>query len=165
MNLFRRSKRPAQPPEHAWPQVEKPPVAFSGILADSLSGANLPYEFQTDGGVWVRLHDMRFVGFEYRVQPPALTIRFLYDDPQWTPPEALATPLATFSFSDVQVWKWEDDFDLFETPVDARGQVGSFDFHPPSNVFSLGTMNTSLLFSAARLAVELERAPGTGGSH
>ncbi|MGY2130526.1 hypothetical protein [Blastococcus sp. SYSU DS0617] len=116
-----------------------------------------PYEFQTEGGVWIRLHEMQFVGFDYQVRPPTLTIRFVYDEPEWTPAEAEATPVAVFRFSDVQVWQWEDEYDLFETPVDVRGQVRQLDYYPPTNTFSFCTLNTSLLFSAARLSVGLEQ--------
>jgi hypothetical protein len=105
--------------------------------------------------VWVRLHDMQFLGFEYKVQPPTLTLRFVYDDPEWTPPEARTAPLAVFQFSDVLVWQWEDDHDLFETPVGVRGQVSELDYYGATNVFSLVTLNTTLLFSARRLAVRL----------
>ncbi len=99
---------------------------------------------------------MQFSGFGYEVLTAELTMRFVYADSQWTPPEARATPVAVFRFSGVQVWQWEDDYDLFETPVDVRGQVRWLDYHSPTNVFSLGTVNTELLFSARRLAVHLE---------
>jgi hypothetical protein len=163
MGLFRRRPsrfEPAEPTESpllAWPQIERPPVEYAGIATSSLERHGFtPYEFQTDGGVWVRLHDMQIVGFDYRVQPPTLTMRFVYDDPESTPPEARSTPVAVFRFSDVQVWQWEDDYDLAETPVDVRGQVSYLDYYGPTNVFSLGTVNTTLLFSTSRLAVHLE---------
>jgi hypothetical protein len=132
-------------------------VEFSGIARASLERPDFsPYEFQTDSGVRVRLHDMRFMGFDYQVQPSTLTLRFVYDDPEWTPPEATGTPVAVLRFSGVQVWQWEDDFDLFETPQEHRGQVSDLGYYPPTNVFSLLTLNSRLLFSAGRLAVELE---------
>jgi hypothetical protein len=99
---------------------------------------------------------MRFLGFDYQVQPPTLTMRFIYDDPQWSPPEARAPPVVVLRFSDVQVWQWEDDYDLFESPVAERGQVRALDYYAPTNVFSLLTLNTRLLFSARRLMVELQ---------
>ena len=169
MGLFRRRRKPSEPTQpttsrlhgHARPQTEAAPVEFVGIAASSLQRPDFtPYEFQTDEGVWVRLHDMQFVGLDYRVQPPTLTMRFLYDDPEWTPPEARATPVAVFRFSDVHLWQWEDDYELLETPVAARGQVGALDYFPPTNVFSLGTMNTTCLFSASGLAVHLEPLEG-----
>ena len=131
-------------------------MQFTGIAGSSLERADFtPYEFQTESGAWVRLHDMQFLGFDYQVQPATMTLRFLYDDPGWTPPEARSTPLAVLRFIDVQVWQWEDDVDLFETPTEVRGQVGDLGFHAPTNVFSLETLSTSLLFSASQLMVEL----------
>ncbi len=107
-------------PPQAWPQVMRTPVELTGIAEDSRARPDFGlYEFQTDDGVWVRLHDMRFLGFDYIVQPATLTMRFLYDDPKWTPPEASATPVAVFQFTDVLVWQWEDDYaPRFETPQD-----------------------------------------------
>jgi hypothetical protein len=132
-------------------------VEFVGIATSSVELPDFtPYDFQTDTGVCVRLHDMQFLGFDYRVQPSTLTMRFVYDDPEWTPPEARSTPVAVFRFGDVQVWEWEDAFDLFQTPTEVRGQVGDLGYHAPTNVFSLDTLNTRLLFSASRLVVELE---------
>jgi hypothetical protein len=135
-------------------------VEFSGIASASLERPDFsPYAFQTDSGVWVRLHDMRFMGFDYQVQPSTLTLRFVYDDPEWTPPEATGTPVAVLRFSGVQVWQWEDDFDLFETSQEHRGQVSDLGYYEPTNVFSLLTLNSSLLFSASGLAVELKPRP------
>ena len=160
MGLFRKRKQPSrttEAPTEAGPEVSSSAVEYEGIAQSSLHRADFtPYEFQTEAGVWVRLHDMQFLGFEYEVQAPALTMRFVYDDPDSTPPEARSTPLAVFRFSDVQVWQWEDDHDLFETPVGVRGQVSELDYYAATNVFSLGTVNTTLLFSARRLTVRLE---------
>ncbi|MCZ2828713.1 hypothetical protein O2W14_07715 [Modestobacter sp. VKM Ac-2986] len=121
--------------------------------------AGFPYQFSTADGVPVRLHDMQFIGLHRRVRPPTLTLRFRYDDPDWTPPEAVATPVAVFAFLGVQIWQWEDDHDLFEVPDDVRGQVGTFDWHAPTSTFSLETINTTLFFSADRLTVHLEPLP------
>jgi hypothetical protein len=79
---------------------------------------------------------MRFLGFDYQVQPSTLTLRFLYDDPQWMPPEAEETPVAVFRFTGVQVWQWEDDFDLSATPQEHRGQVSDLGYYEPTNVSS-----------------------------
>jgi hypothetical protein len=153
MGLFRRK---AQPPTHAWPLADRPPVEYEGIARSSLERPDFsPYEFQTESGFSARLHDMQFRGFAYQVQPPTLTMRFVYADPEWMLPEARATPVAVFRFSDVQVWQWEDEYDLLETPVDAREQVSDLGYYPPTNVFSLLTLNTRLMFSASRLKVEL----------
>lgn len=166
MSLFRRRPRPPEPRHHAratesathaWPVFERAPLQVSGVASGS-ARLNFPYEFETDDGVLVRLHDMQLLGFDYQVTSSTMTMRFAYDDPQWTPTEARATPVAVFRFSGVQVWTWEDDFDLLETPSDVRGQVGDFGYYPPTNVFSLATLNTSLLFSASRLTVTMESA-------
>lgn len=168
MGLFRRRPRPGEPTEPTGrqsndsPQEPVPPVEYSGIASGGPGEQPVftLYEFQTAGGVWVRLHDMQFLGFDYRVQPATLTMRFVYDDPEWTPPDARETPVAVFTFGAVQVWQWENDHDVVETPVEARGQVNHLEPHEPTNVFSLGTMNTTLLFSAARLDVHLEPLAG-----
>ncbi len=103
---------------------------------------------------------MRFLGFDFVVQPATLTMRFVYDDPKWTPLEASATPVAVFQFTDVLVWQWEDDHALmFETPQEGRSQISDFGYYAPTNVFSLETLSTRLLFSAGRLVVRLEPLP------
>ncbi len=125
---------PTESPLHTWPQVERPPVEYEGIATSRLERPDFtPYEFETDGGVWVRLHDMRFVGFDYLAQPPTLTMRFVYDDPEWTPPGARTTPVAVFEFSGVQVWQWEDDHDLSRRqPMCAARSAVSTTTHPPT---------------------------------
>ncbi len=145
-------------PTLALPQVEGAPVEFAGIATSSLERPDFgPYEFQTDDGVWIRLHEMRCLGFDYVVQAATLTVRFVHADPQRTPAEALAAPVAVFHFTDVLVWQWEDDHAvMLEAPVEERGQVSDFGFYAPTNVFCLETLSTRLLFSAGRLVVRLE---------
>lgn len=161
MALFeRRSKRvlPATPlTDAAAAAPERAGTSFAGIAVSSLERRDFtPYDFQTDEGVWVRLHDMQFMGFDYQVRTAALTLRFVYDNPEWTPPEARATPVAVFRFSDVVMHAWEDDEDLLGTPVEVRGQVRDLDYWPSTNEFSLDTVNTRLRFSARSLDVQLE---------
>jgi hypothetical protein len=132
-------------------------VEFSGIARASLERPDFsPYEFETESGIWIRLHDMRLLSFDYQVRLSTLTMRFSYDGPHLTPPEAMGTPVAVFRFSGVQVWQWEDDVDLLETPPGHRGQVSGFEYHRPTNVFSLDTLDSRLLFSASHLAVLAE---------
>jgi len=118
----------------------------------------VPYEFWTEDDVPVRLHDMAFLGVSYAVDVPSLTLRFAYEEPRWTPPEARATPIAIFRFDGVRIWGWEDDRDVVRDPAELRRQVGSFDFHEDVNCFSLGTSTTTLTFSADLLEVTLEPA-------
>ena len=135
-------------------------VAFEGIAVSSLQRPDFTlYEFQTQAGVWVRLHDMRFLGLQYDAQSSTLTMQFLYDDTQWTPPEASDTPLAVFQFRAVQVRHWEDDGDPLETPSAARGQVDELSYDEATGDFTLGTVDTTLRFSARRLAVHLGPRP------
>ena len=154
MGLFR-NRQPVVPAPQ--PRTSRPRTTFLGIAARSFEAAGdahpVPYELETDGGVPVRLHDMSFLGFDYRVDPPTLTMRFVYDDPEWTPPQALHAPVAVYRFDGVQVRQWEDDEDLFETPSHARGQVSDLSYDEQTSLFALQTLNTRLLFSADRLTV------------
>jgi hypothetical protein len=140
--------------------LEPAAVEFTGIATGSFESDDFtPYEFQTDNGTWVRLHDMSFLGFAYAAQPSTLIIRFVYDDRQWTPPQAIPTPVAVFQFSEVRVAEWADDDEgLLQTPLEARGEVRSFDYQQSTRWFSLLTSTTTLRFTAVRLAVHLERS-------
>lgn len=132
-------------------------MKFSRIARSGLERPDVtPLGFTTDNGLWVRLHDMQFLGFDYQIEPPTVTTHFRYDDPEWAPPGAGRTPVAVSRFSDVQVRRWEDDVDRIETPAEYRGQVSDLRYHQPTNVFSLLTLNSSVLFSAGRLDVTLE---------
>lgn len=137
-------------------------VEFVGIADESLARPDFtPYEFRTDAGVWVRLHDMRFLGLEYEALPRVLTLRFIYDDPAWTPPEAEATPLASFRFEDVLILRWEDHASTRETPAEHRGQVGDLELDVATTVFSLDVTDMRLAFEARRMEVRLlPVAPG-----
>ncbi|HEY0215595.1 MAG TPA: hypothetical protein VGC57_04305 [Cellulomonas sp.] len=152
MTWFRRRQPlPAAPADPAPPVVE-----LVGIAASSLNDPSLwMYEFQTEDGTWVRLHDMRFLDAEVRVRPRTLTLRFVDDD---DPGRAAAhpAPAAVLRFSDVRILSWEDDPDLVGVPESAFGQVGDFVFFPPRGVFTLSTLVTDLVFTATRVEVTLE---------
>jgi hypothetical protein len=113
------------------------------------------YEFWTDTNVPVRLHDMSFEGLDYRYDPrPTLVLRFRYDDAEWTPPEAVATPVVEMTFDDVSVRYWEEDAG---TAADVDGsfqQVSSFDYDERSE-FDLVTYSLRLTFSAQRVRIRL----------
>lgn len=131
-----------------------PPVEFAGIARSSLHRADFsPYEFQTEEGVWVRLHDMSFVSLEYTPQERGLTLRFSNDFP-WTPESAKSAPLAAFVFDSVQILQWEDDTTLSGTPNGYRGQTSLFEYAPERDLFCL-TIDTSLAFRARPLHVTL----------
>ncbi|KGM08551.1 hypothetical protein [Cellulomonas bogoriensis] len=157
MALFKRKPEPVVSARSPSAVAGRAAVGFTGIAASSLErGDFTPYEFQTDTGTWVRLHDMQFVGFDYRVQTPTLTLRFVYNDPEWTPPGARATPVAVLKFRDALVHAWEDDDDLLGTPIDVREQVGDLEYRSSTNEFLLETVSTRLHFTASSLAVHLE---------
>lgn len=59
-----------------------------------------PYEFLTNQGVRVYLHDTDHLGFE-RPSATDLTFYFAFD-PEWTPKTARATPVVALAFADVQ---------------------------------------------------------------
>lgn len=116
------------------------------------------YEFKTDLGVPVRLHDATFLGFDFRVGAresgavQSLTTRFVYDDPEWTPPEAIAAPFIEFRFDDVHITHWEESPDLEEY---ANDQVSGFDYHEQDDSFDLQTYTMRLVFVAKRVAVTM----------
>jgi hypothetical protein len=136
-------------------QDPQPPTEFAAGRV--LSSTDFPYDFDDGTGARIPVHEMDFVGVEYRVDPPRLTIRFSYGSPR-TAAEEPGEPFAVFEFHDVQIWQWEDDHDLFDVPDEFRGQVESFDWYEPTNTFDLTTINTRLLFSARQLVVRVEPA-------
>ncbi len=132
-------------------------TVFQGVvLSEVLTGGTGLYEFNTAAGVPVRLHDANFECLEYELRPqPTLLLRFCYDDPRWTPPEAAETPIIVFRFAGVVVEGWEDDPDVIADPVELRGAVSLFDYFPPDG-FDLQTSTLRLSFRAAGCAVSLQ---------
>jgi hypothetical protein len=81
---------------------QRAPTRFLGVTLDEVRAAGTGlYEVTTTTGVPVRLHDMSLTRLAHDEAARTLVIEFLHDDPQWTPPEAETTPLAVFSFDDV----------------------------------------------------------------
>lgn len=115
-----------------------------------------PYEFFTDGGVHVYLHDADFIGLVWQ---PSGTFRFYFIYPaEWTPREALATPVVELTFSEVEVSRWETDMDVLQD-TEHRGQVSDFAWDGGDG-FDLSTFSLRLSFSAARMEARLlEAAP------
>lgn len=114
------------------------------------------FEFWTDTDVPVKLHDMRFEGLDYRIDPrPNLVLRFRYDEEEWTPPDAIATPVVEMTFDDVRVRYWEADEEAWADLVAPQGQVTLFDYIEPAE-FELQTDSLGLKFSASRVRVRLD---------
>ena len=132
---------------------------FSGISGRSGRGIETPvglYEFWTDTEVPVRLHDATFLGLDYRLSPePMLTMLFVYDDPEWTPAEAAATPIIRFSFTGVTGVHVDEDPEAWSEPIVPPGEVAAFDYFEPDG-FDLHVAAHRVWFSARRLQVTLE---------
>ena len=79
----------------------------------------------------------------------------MYDDPEWTPPEASATPLIEFHFDDVQIRRWEEAPDPNEF---ANDQANSFDYYEAESMFDFCTYALQLVFTAERVEVRLHPA-------
>lgn len=141
--------------EHAG--MERPVTRFVGV--SSFPGRSVeevtPYEFLTDHGVRVYLHDTDYLGFE-RPSATDLTVYFAFD-PEWTPRAARETPVVAVAFADVQyrphpmarmarTQPREDDRPpRFVYSLDWDGMDG----------FTLDTTETLLAFTSSRMAVSL----------
>ena len=153
----------------AKPRIPMPPnedtpalggvTTFVGVSEDpgrsvQSAGTGL-YELWTDTDVPIRLHDMSFEGLDYRYDlRPTLVLRFRYDDAEWTPAEAVATPVAEMTFDDVRIRRWEEEAEAL-ADVDAPwGLVSMFDYDERSD-FDLQTYSLRLTFSARRVRVRL----------
>lgn len=134
-------------------------TTFVGVSEDPRRGVQSAgtglYEFWTDTDVPVRLHDMNFNGLDYRYDPrPTLVLRFRYDEAEWTPPEAVATPVVEMTFDDVRIRCWEEDAEALADAEAPLGQVSAFDSDEQSE-FELLTSSLRLTFSARRVRVRL----------
>ncbi|MEV4219105.1 hypothetical protein [Nonomuraea sp. NPDC049725] len=132
---------------------------FAGVSKDKGRGITSregPYEFWTEDGAHVYLHDTDFRRLTYRPgRPPTLELEFVYD-PEWTPPELSKTPVVVFRFEDVRLVEWVEDQEghdcVAANPEVLPGQVGQFDWDG-TDMFTLDTFILRLLFHASRAAV------------
>ncbi|MBB2912591.1 hypothetical protein FHS43_003874 [Streptosporangium becharense] len=114
------------------------------------------YEFWTDEGAHVYLHDTDFSYLTYQPgRPPMLELEFVHD-PWWAPPELATMPVVVFRFEDVRIIEWcenQEGHDCVTARPDAPpGQVDCFDWDgndlPVLDIFTL-----RLTFRASRVAV------------
>ena len=103
----------------------------------------------------MRLHDMSLERLVHDRAARTLVMEFRYDDEQWTPPEAKATPVAVFSFDGVEVIEQQDDPAPPDTPPDTLGQVSTFDYDERSGVFALSAFTAYWVFTADAGSVRL----------
>lgn len=88
--------------------------------------------------------------------PPSLVLRFLYDDPAFTPQAAVDRPVAVFTFANAVVLRHEDEPAEPDTPADALRQVEGFDDHEATATFAFSSLTTHVVFTAATLTLTLE---------
>lgn len=114
-----------------------------------------PYEFFTDNDVHVYLHDADLIGLVWQ---PSGKFRFYFIYPaEWTPREALDTPVVELTFSEVEVSRWETDMGVLQD-MEHRGQVSDFAWDGADG-FDLSTFSLRLSFSAARMEARVLEAP------
>lgn len=134
---------------------------FAGVSAESGRGIRAgvgPYEFFTDSGVHVYLHDADFLGMTLL---PDATGRFYFAYDSKTAPlyGAEATPVVKMAFSSVELSVWETDEEALSDTKHC-GQVSDFSWDAGDG-FDLLTYALHMSFSAARLEVRLLTAmPG-----
>jgi hypothetical protein len=132
---------------------------FAGVTKDKDRGITSKgglYEFWTQEGAHVYLHDTDFRRLTYEPgRPSTLELEFVYH-PQWTPPELSKTPVVVFRFEDVRLVEWHEDqegYDCVAASPDAPpGQVEQFDWNG-TDMFTLDTFILRLIFHAPRAAV------------
>ncbi len=156
VRLFRRHGQSAsdQPP----PPPQKADVGsattFHGVTLEEVAQTDGGlYEFDTVAGVPVRLHDADFESLEYTLKEQgSLLLWFAYNDSEYTPPAAAATPVIELRFEGVRVHEWEDDAEAFAMDEDWHAEVKTFDYYPP-DTFGLRSQTLWLVFSARTATV------------
>ncbi|WP_406312476.1 hypothetical protein OHA77_28400 [Streptosporangium sp. NBC_01639] len=136
-------------------------IEFAGVTKDKHLGITSKgglYEFRTEEGAHIYLHDTDFRRLTYDPgRPPTLELEFVYD-PQWTPPELSNTPVVVFRFEDVRLVEWHEDQEGHDSvnahPDAPLGQVELFDWDG-TNRFTLDTFILRLVFHAPRAAVTM----------
>ncbi|RJK92979.1 hypothetical protein [Vallicoccus soli] len=138
-------------------------ISLRGVsLEEVRAGGTGLYELTTTSGVPVRLHDMAFKCMTYEpTAPPSMVLRFLYDDPAWTPREAVATPVAEFRFFDVIVLSHADEAAAPDTPPVTLRHVACFECDDSNGTFALSTSTMHLLFTAAEIEVRMQPLSGS----
>lgn len=125
---------------------------------DVASGGTGLYEFWTADGVPVYLHDTTLISLDWQPVRRRLGLRFVYDDPQWTPPEVARTPIVLMDFERVVLLEWSQDNEGHEdAPDEVAGQVADFSYDGRDG-FELVTAQSVIGFTASRLTVALKSA-------
>jgi len=111
------------------------------------------YEFTTDDGFHVSLHEARCR--QIVVNPMALSLKIVFDlDPE-TADEAARQ--VTYDFADARIDDWCDEGDgPHQVPIETRGQVSNFSLSA-DRYFVLETLNMTMYFEASTLDVRVSR--------
>jgi hypothetical protein len=143
-------------------------ASLVGVMRQG-SGAVLPgaaglYEFWTDRGERVSLHDADLRTITWRPGPqPSLVLVFEYDA-QWLPPELDDRRFVSFSCRDVRILTWEEDTEAYEEAVashqgpDLTGQVRAFEWDG-QDFFALSTHLLYPCFRATSVTVATSSSP------
>ncbi|GAA3087720.1 hypothetical protein JOF29_008155 [Kribbella aluminosa] len=116
---------------------------------DLASGGTGLFEFWTDQGVPVYLHDMDLSSAEVRPVDRVLVLQFEYTERPWTPAAAAPTPVVVMRFEGVTIRGWNQEA---AAPVHALGQVEDFEYDG-EEAFKLTTCSAIMEFTAARLTI------------
>lgn len=143
-------------------------AALVGVMHRG-TGAVLPdaaglYEFWTDRGEHVYLHDTDLCTITWRPgRQPSLVLVFEYDA-QWLPSELGDRRFVSFSCDDVRILTWEEDTEAYEETgashqgPDGTGEVRAFDWDG-QDFFALSTHLLYLRFRATSITVATSSSP------
>jgi hypothetical protein len=128
---------------------------FDGVTTAAGRGVQKgvgPYEFFTDTGAHVYLHDADLLDVTWNPDA-SLRFRFAYD-PDWTPEEAKDTPVIELTFQQVQILRWDTDMQAATGGGDYLRQVRDFAWDGFDG-FAMASYTVNLDFTAARMNVVL----------
>lgn len=127
-------------------------IGVSDMPGEAMTTGVGPYEFSTDQGVPIYLHDTDYLGLE---QPSASGLRLYFSfHPRWTPEAARETPVVELDFTDVQYRPHPLRHRAGRDADEPARFVYGFDWDG-MNAFALDTSEIKLAFTASHLTVRL----------
>ena len=136
------------------------PSQFAGFADDD----PYLYEFTTDDGLVVNLHDGFFEGFRYEVgAPPTVLFTFVFgeaaiDSQDQASPAAVSNARITLRFDDAYVLSWESFQEMPHYRGDGtvpHGEVHEF-YRYVGRCFGLQTIDDEIYVEATRVSVAIE---------
>lgn len=110
------------------------------------------YEFDTNAGVPIRLHEANCVLIAYRPADNQLEMCFAFG-PDWAPVLGWPSTDVSMSFGDVQILRWSGAESVDGDPA---GQVSAFDWDG-GREFHLSLLDGEVTFTAAKVHVDLRQ--------